>query len=69
MEAMSHSPVSPGVYQPMNRGAVQPPPPTYERRPSVKEDVSDSLTQMFLQLLTVWTGPAACTEARPHVSV
>ncbi|KAF2638995.1 hypothetical protein P280DRAFT_470990 [Massarina eburnea CBS 473.64] len=39
MEAMSHSPVSPSVYQSMNRGAVQPPPPHYERRPSVKEEV------------------------------
>ena len=40
MEAMSHSPVSPTVYQSLNRGAVQPPPPEYQRRPSVKEEVS-----------------------------
>jgi DNA helicase INO80 len=39
MEAMSHSPVSPTVYQSMNRGAVQPPPADYQRRPSVKEEV------------------------------
>ncbi|CAI6333369.1 unnamed protein product [Periconia digitata] len=42
MEPMSHSPVSPSVYQPMNRGAVQPPPPPpphYERRLSTKEEV------------------------------
>ncbi|KAF1839073.1 helicase SWR1 [Decorospora gaudefroyi] len=38
MEAMSHSPVSPSVYQSMNRGAVQPPPPSYARRPSFKEE-------------------------------
>ncbi|KAJ4303050.1 putative DNA helicase ino80 [Kalmusia sp. IMI 367209] len=37
MEAMSHSPVSPTVYQSMNRGAVQP--PQYERRSSVKDEV------------------------------
>ncbi|CAN9272365.1 unnamed protein product [Alternaria alternata] len=37
MEAMSHSPVSPSVYQSMNRGAVQPP-PDYARRPSFKEE-------------------------------
>jgi DNA helicase INO80 len=41
MEAMSHSPVSPTVYQSMNRGAVQPPPPNYARRPSIKDEVSD----------------------------
>ncbi|KAF1957496.1 hypothetical protein CC80DRAFT_592749 [Byssothecium circinans] len=40
MEAMSHSPVSPSVYQSINRGAVQPPPPHYERRPSVKEEAA-----------------------------
>ncbi|KAH7122455.1 SNF2 family N-terminal domain-containing protein [Dendryphion nanum] len=38
MEAMSHSPVSPTVYQSINRGAVQPPPPSYPRRSSVKDD-------------------------------
>ncbi|KAF2181790.1 helicase SWR1 [Zopfia rhizophila CBS 207.26] len=38
MEAMSHSPVSPTVYQSMNRGAVQPPPSNYTRQPSVKEE-------------------------------
>ncbi|KAF2854405.1 hypothetical protein T440DRAFT_465374 [Plenodomus tracheiphilus IPT5] len=37
MEAMSHSPVSPSVYQSMNRGAVQPP-PNYASRPSFKEE-------------------------------
>lgn len=42
MEAMSHSPVSPSVYQSMNRGAVQPPPPSYSRRTSVKDEVSES---------------------------
>ncbi|EMD67739.1 hypothetical protein COCSADRAFT_168915 [Bipolaris sorokiniana ND90Pr] len=38
METMSHSPVSPSVYQSMNRpgGAVQP--PTYDRRPSFKDE-------------------------------
>ncbi|RAR14376.1 helicase SWR1 [Stemphylium lycopersici] len=40
MEAMSHSPISPSGYPSMNRpgGAVQPPPPTYGRRPSFKEE-------------------------------
>ncbi|KAF3046175.1 putative DNA helicase ino80 [Didymella keratinophila] len=38
MDAMSHSPVSPSVYQSMNRGAVQPPPQQYARRPSIKEE-------------------------------
>ncbi|KAF1850971.1 uncharacterized protein K460DRAFT_350956 [Cucurbitaria berberidis CBS 394.84] len=38
MEAMSHSPVSPSVYQSLNRGAVQPPPPNYARRPSFKDE-------------------------------
>ncbi|KAF2004418.1 helicase SWR1 [Amniculicola lignicola CBS 123094] len=38
MEALSHSPVSPTVYQSLNRGAVQPPPSNYARRPSVKEE-------------------------------
>ncbi|KAF2263917.1 helicase SWR1 [Lojkania enalia] len=38
MEAMSRSPVSPTVYQPLNRGAVQPPPSNYPRRPSVKDE-------------------------------
>ncbi|KAF1947084.1 hypothetical protein EJ02DRAFT_450055 [Clathrospora elynae] len=38
MEALSHSPVSPSVYQSMSRGAVQPPPPNYARRPSFKEE-------------------------------
>ncbi|KAK1915088.1 putative DNA helicase ino80 [Pyrenophora teres f. teres] len=38
MEAMSHSPVSPSVYQSMNRGAVQPPPPSYSRRTSIKDE-------------------------------
>ncbi|PVI07533.1 hypothetical protein DM02DRAFT_608629 [Periconia macrospinosa] len=38
MEPMSHSPVSPTVYQSLNRGAVQPPPPHYDRRPSMKEE-------------------------------
>lgn len=37
---MSHSPVSPTVYQSMNRGAVQPP-PNYAPRPPFKEDVSE----------------------------
>ncbi|KAJ4367070.1 putative DNA helicase ino80 [Neocucurbitaria cava] len=37
MEAMSHSPVSPSVYQSLNRGAVQPP-PNYARRPSIKDE-------------------------------
>ncbi|KAF2474219.1 helicase SWR1 [Lindgomyces ingoldianus] len=37
MEAMSHSPVSPTVYQSLNRGAVQPP-SNYPRRPSVKDE-------------------------------
>ncbi|KAF2866618.1 SNF2 family N-terminal domain-containing protein [Massariosphaeria phaeospora] len=40
MEAVSHSPVSPTVYQARNRGAVQPPPSNYARRPSMKEEVS-----------------------------
>ncbi|KAL5410267.1 hypothetical protein PMIN04_010692 [Paraphaeosphaeria minitans] len=41
MEAMSHSPASPSAYHAMNHGAVQPPPPHhYDRRPSVKEEVS-----------------------------
>ncbi|KAF2630314.1 helicase SWR1 [Macroventuria anomochaeta] len=38
MDAVSHSPVSPTVYQSMNRGAVQPPPQPYARRPSMKEE-------------------------------
>jgi DNA helicase INO80 len=42
MEAMSHSPVSPTVYQSMTRGAVQPPPPDYVRRLSMKDQVSDN---------------------------
>ncbi|KAH3904140.1 chromatin-remodeling ATPase INO80 [Parastagonospora nodorum] len=37
MEAMSHSPVSPSVYH-ANRGAVQPPPANYARRPSMKDE-------------------------------
>ena len=40
MDAVSHSPVSPTVYQSMSRGAVQPPPQPYASRPSVKEEVS-----------------------------
>lgn len=43
MEAMSRSPVSPTVYPSMNRAPVQPPPNVqYERRPSVKEEVSNN---------------------------
>jgi DNA helicase INO80 len=41
MDAMSHSPVSPTGYQSMARGAVQPPPPHYPRRPSIKDEVSE----------------------------
>lgn len=41
MDAVSHSPVSPTVYQSMNRGAAQPPPQPYARRPSIKEEVRE----------------------------
>lgn len=44
MEAVSHSPASPRNYHAMNHGAVQPPPQHYERRPSVKEDVSTTVS-------------------------
>ncbi|KAF2810925.1 helicase SWR1 [Mytilinidion resinicola] len=37
MDTMSHSPVSPTVYQSMGRGAVQVPPQNYARRPSTAE--------------------------------
>lgn len=53
MEAMSHSPVSPTVYQPINRGAVQPPPPQYERRPSVKEEVRTDALGPLIPSLTI----------------
>ena len=42
MDAISHSPVSPTVYQSMSRGAVQPPAQPYARRPSIKEEVSEA---------------------------
>ncbi|KAL5121742.1 putative DNA helicase ino80 [Pleosporales sp. CAS-2024a] len=38
MEAMSHSPVSPSLYPSMTRGAVQPPPANYARRPCTKDE-------------------------------
>jgi DNA helicase INO80 len=41
MEAMSHSPVSPSVYQSM-RGAVQPPTTNYARRSSMKDEVRET---------------------------
>ncbi|KAF2115059.1 SNF2 family N-terminal domain-containing protein [Lophiotrema nucula] len=44
MEAMSHSPLSPTAYQSMHRGAVQPPPSDYGRRPSIKEEVRKTFT-------------------------
>ena len=41
MDAVSRSPVSPTGYHSLNRGAVQPPPPqSYARRPSIKDEVS-----------------------------
>lgn len=62
---MSHSPVSPSVYQSMNRGAVQPPPPNYARRPSFKEEVSESITSPTRQTLTSSQAPAPPARADP----
>jgi DNA helicase INO80 len=59
MEAMSHSPVSPSVYQSMNRGAVQPPPPNYARRPSVKDEVSKTTSNHSHHLTTTQAPPPA----------
>ncbi|KAF2747726.1 hypothetical protein M011DRAFT_37470 [Sporormia fimetaria CBS 119925] len=39
METMSHSPTSPTLYPPLNRGAVQPPVAHFSSRPPVKEEV------------------------------
>lgn len=52
MEAMSHSPVSPSVYSSMHRGAVQPPPANYARRPSMKDEVRRLLSPFTHSLLT-----------------
>ena len=41
MDAVSRSPVSPTGYHSLNRASVQPPPPqSYARRPSIKDEVS-----------------------------
>jgi DNA helicase INO80 len=53
--AMSHSPMSPTAYQSINRGAVQPPPPHYERRPSVKDEVSQDCVCCLPSMLTIAT--------------
>jgi hypothetical protein len=50
---MSHSPVSPSVYQTMNRGAVQPPPSNYARRPSMKDEVCELIPLIPNSLLTM----------------
>lgn len=65
MEAMSHSPVSPTVYQSMNQGAVQPPPPDYARRLSVKDQVSEKHPRtLSFALLTTQQAPPP-TRADP----
>lgn len=65
MEAMSHSPVSPTVYQSMNRGAVQPPPPQYERRPSVKDEVNANAPLTLTQSLTSQQAPPPAPKRDP----
>jgi hypothetical protein len=58
MEAMSHSPVSPSVYQSMNRGAVQPPATTnYARRPSIKDEVRETLCSLSHNMLNEMQAP------------
>jgi DNA helicase INO80 len=64
MEAMSHSPVSPSVYQSMNRGAVQPPPTTYARRPSIKDEVCELMPLIPHSMLTTPQAPPP-TRADP----
>ena len=61
---MSHSPVSPSAYQSMNRGAVQPPPSNYARRPSVKDEVSDATSPPSHTTLTSTQAPPP-TRADP----
>jgi DNA helicase INO80 len=65
MDAASHSPVSPSVYQSMNRGAVQPPPQSFARPPSTKDDVSDSCSAVTLSALLTRPQAPPPTRADP----
>ena len=74
METMSHSPVSPSVYQSMNRpgGAVQPPPPppsSYDRRPSFKDEVSDFASLLRPAIVNHQPPGTAANARRSHVAL
>ncbi|OCK98141.1 uncharacterized protein K441DRAFT_685116 [Cenococcum geophilum 1.58] len=70
MDTMSHSPVSPPMYQPLNRGAVQAPPPNYTRRPSITETQTPTRTADPMSLSSIMSGadldPPASTPYPPH---
>lgn len=74
MDAISHSPVSPTVYQSRTHGAVQPvqpPPQPYAPRQSIKEEVSPVRAKFalcrvrFLSLISTGT----TTTRRSHVAL
>ncbi|OCL13572.1 helicase SWR1 [Glonium stellatum] len=72
MDTMSHSPVSPPMYQQLNRGAVQPPQQNYTRRPSVTETQTPTRTADPMSLSSIMSGadpdPPASTSFPPHAT-